>query len=55
MPVVINEFEVTPAPAETPPAPPKKESPPAPEPTDHELRKLLERRLEREERIEARN
>ena len=54
MPVVINEFEVTPAPPEPPPAPAKKESPPAsPAPTDHELRKMLERSAERLERITA--
>ena len=56
MAVVINEFEVV-------PEPPKKENPAAKKeekgggqnqpPTDYEVKKILERRIERMERVSA--
>ncbi len=57
MPVVINEFEVTPAPpAEESQTPDKKagaSSGKKSEMTDYEMKQMLERRMERLERIAA--
>ena len=57
MPVVINEFEVTPAPqADENKTPDRKAGESAgkkPEMTDYEIKQMLERRMERLERIAA--
>ena len=56
MPVVINEFEVTPEPSENERAAPNPKASAAKkfEPTDYEIERMLERRSERLERISAR-
>lgn len=56
MPVVINEFEVVPEPPQNDhKTAAKKEDKGASEqpPTDHELKQMLQRRMERAERISA--
>lgn len=53
MPVVINEFEIAPAPP-APPAPPAEEpAPPPQEPPAQETERLLRRRAERQLRVWA--
>ncbi len=57
MPVVINEFEVTPAPPEGENLTPDRRTDEAakkPEMSDYEVGQMLERRAERLERISAR-
>lgn len=56
MPVVINDFEVTPQAADEnkkSAADKDKESSEKPEMSDHEIKQLLERRAERLERVSA--
>ena len=57
MAVVINEFEVTPAPQanenKTPDKKTDESSGKKPEMSDYEVKKMLERRMERLERISA--
>ena len=57
MPVVINEFEVMPEPPPNESNPPEKKSgekaSPKPPLSDYEVKELLERRMERLERVSA--
>jgi hypothetical protein len=53
MPVVINEFEVIPAPAETAPAEPAAPRPAASGLTPHDIEHVVERLAERAERVRA--
>lgn len=57
MPVVINEFEITPAPPSDENRTPDKKADESfgkkPEMSDYEMKQMLERRMERAERISA--
>ena len=53
MAVVINEFEVVPAPAEQPAAAPASGDPAPAGPTPHDIERIVERAVERGRRVRA--